>query len=505
MNISLVYPQWTEEYGQIAHFAKKAGKWPPLNLAYLAAIAEAAGHRVRITDAEAEALPMETTVDRVLAEKPDLVGVTATTPFYHIACDLAAQIRKRSAAPIAIGGPHVTVLREAAFPREMDFAFIGEADRTWPAFLERFADGRDPGDVPGLLYRQDGKVRYTGPALPVEDLNALPVPARHLLKADRYFLGTLEGAKRFTSIMTVRGCPYRCIFCSTKVFGRDTRRRDPPLVLDEIRDCVERFGIEHFMFMDDTLTLHREHIRAICRLLIEARLNITFEGSTRANLVDEETVRLMRKAGLIRLSFGLESVDPGIRKTMRKQVPLESYIQANRLTRKHGIETLNSCMIGLPGETRETIRATLRFLRESREIEQANISIAVPYPGTELYEMARRGEMGLRLETEDFSQYRRYNAAVMTVGDLSPADLVEIQNEAFASIYLAPWRWRPMIAKSGAMGAVLTARRLARALKEGRSDFLTDRQLGISAAAPSLPPSAPDAEPGDPDSSELVH
>ena len=246
-----------------------------------------------------------------------------------------------------------------------------------------------------------------------------------------------------------------------------------------MKECIEKYAVEHFMFLDDTLTLHRQHIIDICNLIIKENLNITFEGSTRANLIDEELVSLMKKAGLIRLSFGLETVDEGIRKTMKKMVPLESYITANKLTNKYGIETLNSCMIGLPGETIETVRKTLAFLRNSKEIKQANISIAVPYPGTELYEMAKKEENGLKLVTEDFSNYRRYNAAVMQVGELSPDDLIDIQNEAFASIYLAPWRWEPMIRKSGAKGALLTFNRLVNCLKKGDSRFLTNKQLGV--------------------------
>jgi anaerobic magnesium-protoporphyrin IX monomethyl ester cyclase len=277
--------------------------------------------------------------------------------------------------------------------------------------------------------------------------------------------------------MTVRGCPYHCIFCSTQVFGKDYRRRSPELAVDEMELCVGKFGIRHFMFLDDTLTMNRDHILEICDRILLRGLGITFEGSTRANLVDEDMIRQMVRAGLIRLSFGLETVDETMRKTMKKMVPLESYVEANRITNHHGIETLNSCMIGLPGETRETVRKTLYFLRQSREIKQANISIAVPYPGTELFAMAKKGEMGLRLMTEDYSRYRRYNAAVMRVDDLSPDDLIKIQNEAFASIYLAPWRWWPMFRKSGFAGIWLTLLRLVRCLMSGKTMYLTNNQL----------------------------
>ena len=480
MRIALLYPLWTTEYGVLSGIARRAGKWPPLNLAYLAAYAENMGHDVCIIDGEAELLTIEEMAVRTKAFAPDLVGITATTPFYHIATQLGRQLKSViPGIPICIGGPHVTVLKESVFSDAFDFAFIKEADNSWCDFLDAMDSGRQVAQVKGILLRTGGSTVFTGNARPCRDIDRTPMPARHLLKNKLYRLGTMRGTKQFTTIMTVRGCPFDCIFCSTNVFGKDTRRRNPELVIKEMQWCIDHIGTRHFMFLDDTLTMHRKHIEEICDRMISAKLGVTFEGSTRANLIDESLIEKMVQAGLIRLSFGLESVDKTIRQTMKKMVPLESYLSANRITNKYGVETLNSCMIGLPGETRETVRKTLAFLRQSRNIKQANISIAVPYPGTELFDMAKRGEHGLKLMTEDFSEYRRYNAAVLTVGDLTPNDLMDIQNEAYASIYLAPWRWLPMIHKSGIAGIWLTFKRLLRCLWTGQTNYLTDRQLGL--------------------------
>jgi radical SAM superfamily enzyme YgiQ (UPF0313 family) len=231
-----------------------------------------------------------------------------------------------------------------------------------------------------------------------------------------------------------------------------------------MKHVVETFGTRHFYIVDDVMTLWKEHILEICDLIDREGLSVTFEGSTRANLVEEDVIARMVKSGLIRLSFGLETVDPEIRKTMKKQVPLEHYVTANSICNKYGVEALNSVMIGLPGETRETVRATLSFLRNAREVKQANFAIAVPYPGTEFHELAIKGEKGVRLMTQDFSEYRRYGSAVTTVGDLSPQDLIDLQNEGFVSIYSAPWRWIPMLQKHGVIGGTLMLFRVARLL-----------------------------------------
>ncbi|MBU0895189.1 MAG: B12-binding domain-containing radical SAM protein, partial [Candidatus Omnitrophica bacterium] len=458
---ALLFPSWTGEYGIFSHFARKASVWPPLNLAYLAALAERAGHEVKIIDGEAESLSLQNTLEEVRAFGPDVIGITATTPFFHLAVELAGELKAADRSiPIIIGGHHVTVLKEKGFADPFDYAFIGEAEVSWPEFLKRFERKQDISTVKGILFRSGSMAVFTGAQDKTDDIDAIPLPARHLLKMDRYVIGTMRGKKKFTTIMTTRGCPFKCVFCSTDVFGSKVRRRDARSVIDEMKGVIADYDIRHFIFLDDTLTLDRGYILRICDLIEKEKLSVTFEGSTRANLVDDELISKMAKAGLIRLSFGLETVDPQIRRLIKKDVPLESYAISNRITNKYKIETLNSVMLGLPGETRETVGKTLAFLKTAREIHQANFSIATPYPGTELYSMAKNGEHGLRLITEDFSKYRRYGSAVMGVNDLSPDDLIELQNDGFVSIYSAPWRIMPMLRKSGLIGGMLTMSRI---------------------------------------------
>lgn len=462
----LLFPKWTSAYGLFSYFAKKASRWPPLNLAYIAAVAENNGHMVKIVDGEAEDLPTAKILERINEFKPDIIGMTATTPFFHVVVKLAEAIKGfNKSIPIAIGGAHITILQKEDFNLCFDYAFLGEAEESWAQFLDRYGSGKDMSDIKGLLYRKGDEVVCTGLSEPIKNIDSIPYPARHLLKLDKYNIGTLKGVKNFTTIMTTRGCPFECIFCSTKVFGSRIRRRSLDSVMDEIKSIIYNFNIKHFTFLDDTLTLDRNYILQLCKRIQAEDFSITFDGSTRANLVDDELIAEMAKAGLIRISFGLESVDPRIRKIIKKEVPLESYQKANQITNKYGIETLNSVMLGLPGETAETVESTLGYLRNARHIQQANLSIATPYPGTELYRMAKEGQHGLRLLTEDFSRYRRYGSAVMEVNELSAQDLIDLQNDGFLRIYSAPWRIIPMVRKSGILGALLTFSRLAKKIK----------------------------------------
>ena len=485
MKVALVFPTWTDTYGGYAVFARRAANWPPLNLCIVAALAEKEGHEVIIIDAEAEKKSVEEVIEELKDFGAEIIGFTANTPFYHVAADWSVSIKKViPSAVIAIGGQHITVLKEEAMLDGFDVGFIGEAEDAFPSFLREYEKNKNIPEwgraINGLIYRQqDGSLVNTGQANPAYDVDELPVPSRHLLDNSFYTLGTEKmGVRRMTSIQTVRGCPFKCTFCSTKVFGRSFRRRSPKLVIKEIIDCVNNFKSEHFMFLDDTLTMHKKHFLDICDEIISAKARgdlperISFEGSTRANVVDEEIAKRMSVAGFVRLSFGLESVDTVVRKLMKKQVKMETYIKAYEFTDKYGIETVTSAMIGQPGDNHESIKKTLSFLRWAKLIKRSNLSIAVPYPGTELYEWAKKEKYGIKLLEPDFKKWRRYNVATMQVGDLSPEDLVEYQNDAYASIYLAPWRWKALYQKDGPAGVWLTFKRLLRCIKKGRFEML---------------------------------
>ncbi len=157
----------------------------------------------------------------------------------------------------------------------------------------------------------------------------------------------------------------------------------------------------------------------------------------------------MMDCGLIRISFGLETADLRIRELIRKEVPLEKHVEAVRLNKKLGLETTNSVMLGLPGDTRESIEETIQFLSKSKEIQNISYTIAVPYPGTELYNMAKRNEHGLELLTEDFSKYQRYSSSVMNVNGLTPDDLVMMQRDGLRRIYSRWWRVLPTLRRHG--------------------------------------------------------
>lgn len=485
MKIVFAYPRWTGEYGLFGYFAKRNSTWMPQNIALLAAVAEQHGHTASIIDGQADDLSEEDMVNRLIASKPDVIALTAYSPFFHLNASLAKKIKETgSQIPIIVGGPHITIMKEKIIEQnpQFDYLFIGEAEQSLPTFLGAFQEGTDLAHVQGVTFKRKGQlvvgqqqviptpIKITGKTVGSEfALDRYPFPARHLLNMQNYRLGTDGGRMHFTSIHTMRGCPWHCIFCCSDTLNTTRMAmRSPRSVVDEIKQVQRDFPyISHFFFTDDVLTLWaKDHILPICDLIIKEDLKITFESSTRANLVEDAMMEKLAAAGLVRLSFGLESVNSQIRETMRKQVNLADYTIANKLCAKHGVEAMNSVMIGLPGETRETIEELMTWLANSREVKQANLAIAVPYPGTEFNRMATAGTHGVELLSEDFSKYMRYGKAVTKVGELTGEDLIDAQNKGFVRIYSKPWRWKPMYNKHGIMGFVLLGVRIWRIWKK---------------------------------------
>jgi len=465
MKILFLYPLWTGEYKGISgYFAKKSGgTYIPYNLAILAAIAENEGHEAKIIDAELEKISIKDSIPLIEEFNPDIIAMTGMTPFFNVIEEAALELKANNIqAKICVGGPHVSIMEEKVLSEAFDYAFMGEGEEPWKKFLNVLDADGPLSEVPGLVYRNEGQlIKKTEKTNTSKNLDIYPRPAYHLLKMGKYRLGTLKGRLPFSSIQLVRGCPWKCIFCASDQL-ETTRilKRSVSTIIDEIEGLVNTYGIKHFMVIDDVLTLVRKTTVEFCNQLIERKINITFEGSTRANLLDEELVALMKKAGLIRLSFGLETVDEDMRKTMNKKVPLDAYREANALLNKYKIEALNSVMIGLPGESEENVWKTLNFLKGAREVKQANFAIAVPYPGTVFHEMAKSGENDIELLTEDFTEYKRYGHAVTNVGKLTSQDLLRLQNEGFVSIYSKWWRWWPVVKKNGVIGLYLTFHRM---------------------------------------------
>lgn len=433
---------------------------PHLGLAYLAAVSEERGDEVLVFDADVEDEPITETVRRF---KPDIVGITANTPQVKSAWRTAKAIKSVKDVTVVLGGPHVSVLpAESASRPEVDIVVRGEGEPVWvklcaiienaqktnPDFSAR--DLLDPqgGHLDGLLgisyFSSDGKEHHNPDHPPIADLDTLPFPAYHFFKMDRYTnlqpaTDAVDGAKSF-SVMTSRGCPYRCTFCSQSIMPIKWRARSPESVLAEWQHLVHDLGAEEIGVLDDSANIQVDRLEQIADLLIEHKVNHVpwiFVNGIRANLATERLLSKLKKAGLKRTAFGVESGDPGILLSIDKKIDHDTIRQAFKNAKAAGLETIGFFILGLPGETEETMDRTIKFACELDPLI-ANFSMMTPYPGTKVFEIAKRQG---RLLLEDWEDYVFFDGrARYELGDMT-AELVERKwREAYRRFYLRPHR-----------------------------------------------------------------
>ncbi|NQT46854.1 MAG: radical SAM protein [Candidatus Omnitrophica bacterium] len=470
MKVLFIAPPWSDVYGSYKSAAKTGNGYPPLGLCYLSAVLEKEGYITKIIDSEMENKTIHDVIKEVGRFRPEIIGITAATPIFYIVKNLAAELKKMfPSIPIFMGGPHCTVVLDRCLSecRDIDYCLYGECERSILDFMQFFKEKTKPRDVQGLIYRNDQEqIKVNRPPDLIDDLDSIPFPARDKLDLDRYKWSVPgKGLVKFTPIITSRGCPFKCIFCSAHtIFGKKVRNRSIARVLDEIQFLVEKDDIKHYAFIDDTLTLNHERVKELCRGIKERKLDITWEGWTRANTVNYDILKMMKNAGFVRISFGLESANARISEIAKKEIPLDAYVRAYPIAKKLGIETRASVMLGLPGETYETAMETLNFTRTLKGCDQAYINIATPYPATELYDMAKAERHGMRLLTDDFAEYRRYGGAVIEVNDLRREDLVKLQRKGFLMFYFTPARIWYNFKRAGLLAFIKNAVAFARSI-----------------------------------------
>jgi len=422
---------------------------PCLGLAYLGAVSEQQGHTVRIYDGDVEDISLE----KVLRDfKPDLVGITANTIQIKSAWRDAALVKAVAGIPVVLGGPHPTVLpAESAQRAEVDIVVRGEGEATWEELCQwRTANGEWRAaisglqSVPGISYQTpDGQVRHNPDRPVIQDPDSLPLPAYHLFKMDRYTnlqptVDHIEGPSY--PILTSRGCPYRCTYCS-QIGPRRWRMRSPQNVVAEWRWLVRDLGAAEIGILDDVFNINRQRVLDICDLLIKEELThvpwIMING-IRANLADTELLGRMKQAGCIRSAFGVESGNQEILDSViGKQLTLEQVRAAFKAAKEVGMETIGFFMIGLPGETEENMDETIRFAIELDPVV-ANFSMAVPFPGTEMSRIVK--EKG-RLLVKDYDDFAFFEGRASFEMDGMTAELVERKwKEAYRRFYLRPSR-----------------------------------------------------------------
>lgn len=407
---------------------------PPIGLAYLAAMLEEHKHKVEILDATALGLTHDGIGERVGRCKPDFVGISAMTPSFSAAIETAKAVRKISDAKIILGGPHATLIGKKLLEEceQFDALVVGEGEY---AMLE-IADKRSFEGVAGVAYRKGKRIVSNKPREPVQDLDKLPFPARHLLPQHLYRHPAVSRYP-FTTMATSRGCPYNCIYCCKAVTGSRYRARSPENVVAEIEHLVRDYGIKEIIMHDDIFTLDSTRTEGICDLLIGKGLDVTWKCETRVDRVDKGLLSKMKAAGCTNISYGVESGNQRILDNLRKRITLDQIRKAFRWTHEAGIGTLAYMIIGSPGETKETIEETIRFAIEL-DPDYVQFSIMTPFPNTDLFRLGERTGMLKKKAWDGYLFFGKGAEPVFVPEGLTAVDLKKALSEAYKRFYLRP-------------------------------------------------------------------
>ncbi|NQU57747.1 MAG: cobalamin B12-binding domain-containing protein [Rhodospirillales bacterium] len=400
------------------------GPSAPLGLCYVAAAFEKAHAEVKILDYIVFQYSAEKLKNELTVFKPDLVGITSVTLNFNQAADIIRTARQLFPSAVTVmGGPHVSFDYESTLRKypEIDLIVIGEGEETiselTPVIRNRGAWHR----IKGLAFLEAGELIVTPPRERIQDLDSIPLPARDLLPISRYL------ALGFPiSIITSRGCPNRCIFCQGhRMVGNRVRSRNPKIVVDEIESLL-RYGFQRFNFSDDFFTSNVNRVKAICEEIQRRGLEFSWAAFARADSVTPELLQIMRRAGCDTIFFGMESGNQEMLDRVRKRVKLDRIRQAVADSKAADMQVFGSFIVGLPGETKETLMDSHRFAEEL-DIMYGYHFLA-PFPGTTVHD--QMDQYDLELLSNNWSDFDA-NSAIVQTSALSAAEIEDFVEEFY--------------------------------------------------------------------------
>jgi len=323
------------------------------------------------------------------------------------------------------------VLQEAP---DLDYYVMHEYESVTPALVQSLSSASSLSTIDGVAYRENGEIKVNRDAHPTTDWDTIPLPRFDLIPSLKpYQINTPHG-KPFVIMYTSKGCPYSCTFCTVR--RTSYKKRSAESILNELRYLKKSFGVRTVSFFDETFTIDRKRTMALCEAIKQENLHIRWYCNTRVELVDRILLSKMREAGCSGIAYGIESGSQRILDDVEKGNTVEEAENAIRWTKQAGIKAYCSFIVGLPGESWETVEETLRFIVRTRPTG-AQFNVAVPYPGTPMYDLAvKKGWVGPSL---DWRQLRQDTASMQT-DSLTLSDLEEARRMAYRALYFNP-RW----------------------------------------------------------------
>lgn len=379
----------------------------PLGIGYVAAVLKENDFPIEVIDCVPLGLNKKNLGEILKKKNVDVVAFTATIISIDHAIETAKYLKKilRKETLFVIGGPHFTSLPERTMKEKcFDFGVIGEGEETFLEFINHIEKKKkDYSKIKSLVWWKNKKLIINPRRDFIKDLDKLPYPARELFPDQKNYTPMPGGYKRlpFGHMVTSRGCPYRCTFCDRSVFGNMFRARSPEKVVDEIEFLIKKYKVKEVKFYDDLFTKDKERVVNICNEILKRKLDITWSCSARVDSVNFELLKIMKKAGCWQIDYGVESGNQEVLNKMRKGITLKQSEQAVWWAKRIGMKARAFIIIGMPGETKKSIRDTINFVKKLQLDVVAFYAVMI-YPGNELYDIVKSEG---RLLHEDFTQF----------------------------------------------------------------------------------------------------
>ena len=395
MKVALIFPRVKEQ----VH-----GMWPPLGIITLGTILKQQGHEVWCYDSSFDLGP-ERVINDLKKKMPDVVGVSCLTDFIPNATKIIKEAKNIGAYTI-MGGPHPTIMPEKTLEDilELDYAVMGEAEKSLSLLLEKIKSGEDVNSIKGIAFRKNGKIINTGKPEPIENLDEIPVPNRDLLDVHEVYLKS-----RAINMHASRGCPFHCTFCQPtleRLFGKKVRYQSAKRVAEEIKECNRKYGITDFFFHDDTFTIKKKWLKNLVDELDKEGLSDGFRYvvNSRVDTFDEERAQLLKQMGVYYVLFGVETGSQEILDSLKKGTTIAQAKEAFRICKKIGFRTHAYILFGSPCESKQTLKETEDIIAELKP-NTVHISIYTPLKGTYL---AQECEKEGRITVDDYSDFDYY-------------------------------------------------------------------------------------------------
>ena len=442
MNIVLIHPAGSNWVPGQTDFTPIANRMAPLGLLSMAAWLREGRHRVQVYDCLAwdRTRPHNLVVRDILALKPDLVGFSATTSGFLDGYALAEALKAQRPEIVCIfGGVHVSAIGAPLLKAfaAIDFLCMGEGEAT----LAELADGVSPADIPGLIWRDGAQVVCNPARSLLPDLDQLPFPAYDLLEGfpRRYHLPLFSYIQRpGATMVTSRGCPYKCSYCDRSVFKQGYRYNSAAYIYAHMHYLHDRFGVRHINIYDDLFTAHRRRITELCTLLGDKPLGIQFNCAVRVGHADDDLLRMLKAADCLQVSLGIETGDTELMDRHKPGVHPEAVRDTIRRIQAHGLRTKGLFIMGLPGETEASIRRTSDFVM-SLGLDDMNMTKFTPFHGAPVWQnLQEHGTF-----REDWRQMNCLNFVFVPRAIASREALDELYNQHVKRFYSSPdWRRR---------------------------------------------------------------